>query len=413
MHPVTKDEFEALIAPLGPFPPDSAKTPLMLAVSGGADSMALAVLARRWRVHVCALVVDHGLRAESACEADQTCARLEEMGIAAQLLTLAGLPKGSTQEQARHWRFQRLEQACVQAGSSVLLMAHHAADQEETLLMRYERSSGPGGMCGIASRAIRERIVIVRPLLSIRPERLRATLRLAGINWCEDPSNQKRHYRRVQIRQDMTLAQRTEMAARSREACVHQEAVEHAVTEWVARHVTWYPEGWVTIPAEAWEGVTLNMRQCAVVARLIKLVGGKIYPPSPSSVERLCRERVGSLGGVCVKRRSAHGDYNLMRETRGLAEAIEAQNGLRWDGRWRYLGPYSSGHTIAALGAKVPLVRSGREVPACVLQTVPAVWRRGEIIAVPEEVRGIDMRIPRCPLIWESGVPVTGERSFG
>ncbi|MXV35203.1 tRNA lysidine(34) synthetase TilS [Saccharibacter sp. EH70] len=412
VQPVSENEFLALIEPLGPFPPDCPETPVMLAVSGGADSMALAVMARRWRRYVMALVVDHGLRSESQAEAQQTCARLAALDVPSQLVTLRTLPTGSTQERARIARFQCLESACVQAGGSVLLVAHHAADQEETVMMRQERASGFAGLCGMAPRAVRERIAVVRPLLSVRPERLRATLRAAGVNWCEDPSNHKRHYRRVQTRQDMTSSQREEMTALNGQALAHQKKRDQQVSQWLAEQAVWHPEGWVTLNRSAWEMMNKD-GMLDGLARLIKLIGGRLYEANREAVQRLWQQGCGTLSGVRVTWREAHQDIVLLRERRGIAAGVAAQTGQRWDGRWRYLGPDQISCQIAALGKATCFLRQGREVPAAVLQTVPALWCEGEVIAVPEEARGLDGRIPRCSFVWESGVPATGERSFG
>lgn len=402
-----------MISSLGPYGFKDFKAPIALAVSGGADSMALAFLAYRWRENIIALVVDHGLRPESACEADQTCARLACMGIPSRLLTLSHLPVGSTQEEARDARFQALEHACVREGAVVLLVAHHAADQEETLMMRYTRSSGLRGMCGIAVRAIRGRIVVVRPLLRIRPERLRQTLRQAGVNWCEDPSNQKLRYLRVNVRQTITSAQRQEMHCKHQCACAQQEKLQEAVAQWLAYYVTWHPEGWVTLKNDAFKAD--NVEQCVDVgvAQLIKLLSGHFYMPRLSSVQRLKQQGSGSLGGVRLYRRcNARRDYVMMRERRGIEESVPAQTGQRWDQRWRYIGPSKAGYRVDALGEKAFSLREGRDIPADVLFTLPALWCGDEVVAVPLECRGLNKEVSRCSFVWESGVPATGERIF-
>ncbi len=126
--PLTPDEFAALLAPLGPFEP---RVQLAVAVSGGADSTALALLADAWaRARggaVLALIVDHGLRAESAAEAALTMARLAARGIAARVLTLRGLERGpALAARARAARYAALEAACRAAGVVHLLLGHHA-----------------------------------------------------------------------------------------------------------------------------------------------------------------------------------------------------------------------------------------------------------------------------------------------
>ena len=142
--PVGDEEFAALLLPFAPFEPSPH---LAIAVSGGADSMALALLADRWARmrggRVTALTVDHGLRAEAAAEAAQVARWLAERGIAA--MTLAGvapLPRRDIQAQARALRYRLLEGWCAEAGVLHLLIAHHQEDQAETLLLRLGRGSG-------------------------------------------------------------------------------------------------------------------------------------------------------------------------------------------------------------------------------------------------------------------------------
>src|SRR5580658_11235524 len=104
--PSLTDQFTAEMDRLGPFEP---RPRLAVAVSGGADSMALALLAREWASarngDVLALTVDHGLRAESSGEADITLHRLIALGIKGRKLTVAGLARGpGLAERAREAR---------------------------------------------------------------------------------------------------------------------------------------------------------------------------------------------------------------------------------------------------------------------------------------------------------------------
>lgn len=404
-EPVTDDEFAAFMARLEPLGPDEAGHPVCMAVSGGGDSMALAVLAGRWRRHVMALVVDHALRPESAEEAELTCRRLAALGIPARQLTLGTMKPGGLQKRAREARFEALEQACVAEGASVLLVAHHEADQEETLWMRQERGSGGRGLCGMAGRTVRGRIALLRPLLGVRPERLRATLRQAGVAWCEDPSNQNRRFRRVEVRQDLTSDQRQRMHDIRQRACASQRAKERELAALVARWVRWQPEGWVQLAPEAMTD--------DVLGRLIRLIGGQEYAPDRQSVEMLRRAGQGALGRACLAPlRGGVPGWMLYREARNLDEVVLARQGQCWDGRWRYLGPDRPGAVIAALGRRAGGLRKGRAVPACVLPSLPALWAGGEPVAVPEGLEGLRPDLPRVTFVWDGGTPLTGERDW-
>ncbi|WP_241771179.1 tRNA lysidine(34) synthetase TilS, partial [Acidisphaera rubrifaciens] len=188
---LTEGGFAARMARLGPF-----GTPPRLAcgVSGGADSMALALLAASWARRrggdLLALIVDHGLRPEAAEEARAAAARLAAQGIPSRLLTLTGLHAGPAKAaRARDARLSALAAACAEAGRTDLLLAHHAADQAETLMMRALAASGADGLAGIAALRHLHGIRLLRPLLDVPPAALRDCLRRRGVAWSDDPSN--------------------------------------------------------------------------------------------------------------------------------------------------------------------------------------------------------------------------------
>ncbi|MCL2428877.1 MAG: tRNA lysidine(34) synthetase TilS, partial [Alphaproteobacteria bacterium] len=200
--PVSRAAFAARMAALEPFEPFPR---LAVAVSGGADSLALALLARDWSVarggSVLGLVVDHGLRPESRNEACLTIARLDRMGIRSTLLALA-LERGTAlAERARVARYRVLARACAEYGIVHLLLGHHAADQVETVLIRAVSRSGPDGLAGMAALRETRSLRLLRPLLDVPPGRLRTTLHEAGIDdWVEDSSNRDPRAQRARLR---------------------------------------------------------------------------------------------------------------------------------------------------------------------------------------------------------------------
>jgi len=202
--PLSAPEFAALMAPFAPF---EARPALAVAVSGGRDSLALAVLAHEWAAarqgSVLALIVDHGLRPESAGEARATRERLAALGIEAETLTWSGAkPATRVQQAAREARYRLMFAASRRRGILHLLTAHHAGDQAETLAMRAARESGPDGLAGMAALVEHRDARLLRPLLAVARARLTATLQARGIGWIDDPSNQDRRYERVRVRQD-------------------------------------------------------------------------------------------------------------------------------------------------------------------------------------------------------------------
>ena len=167
LKPVSQDEFNSCIESLGPWGNDDEKLPpIVLAVSGGADSLCLALLASRWRRNVFSLIVDHGIRSNSAIEAALTQERLKDLGIESKVLTLDNLKPGAAlEERARIERYKILIQTCCKMGSIDLLLGHHAGDQAETVLMRIRAGSGEDGIAAMAAITDLPQIRLIRPLL--------------------------------------------------------------------------------------------------------------------------------------------------------------------------------------------------------------------------------------------------------
>ena len=126
--PVAPTEFAGRLEPLGPFEPSPH---LAVAVSGGPDSMALALLATTWVSErggtVLALIVDHRIRPQPTPEAATVAERLTARNIPSGILTLSGLHPGpALAQRARQARYHALATACREAGILHLLLGHHA-----------------------------------------------------------------------------------------------------------------------------------------------------------------------------------------------------------------------------------------------------------------------------------------------
>jgi tRNA(Ile)-lysidine synthase len=238
--PVSAAQTKALFADLAHLPV------LILAISGGPDSTALLVLAARWRAtlktgpKLVAVTVDHGLRPESAREADAVKRLARKLGLAHRTLRWTGRkPKTGLQAAARQARYRLLAAAAAQAGARHILTAHTRDDQAETLLMRLTRGSGLAGLAAMARiaplPACGEReIMLVRPLLELPKARLLATLKSARIGFADDPSNRDPRFTRVRIRDLMPALEReglstSRLALLARRLARASAAIERAV----------------------------------------------------------------------------------------------------------------------------------------------------------------------------------------
>lgn len=180
---------------------------LVLAVSGGPDSVALMWLAARWQrglargPRLLVVTVDHGLRVESAREAREVKRLATALGLVHRTLRWRGAkPKTGLPAAAREARYRLLAQAARGAGASHVLTAHTRDDQAETLLMRMLRGSGLAGLAAMAPLTDRDGIVLARPLLDVPKTQLIATLKRAKIGFADDPTNRDTAFTRPRLR---------------------------------------------------------------------------------------------------------------------------------------------------------------------------------------------------------------------
>ena len=378
--------FAARMAQLGPFGPAPR---LAAGVSGGADSLALALLADDWARSrggmLLALIVDHGLRPAAAAEAAVTAELLAARGISARTLRAENLlPGPGLAERARAARFHLLAASCAAAGITDLLVAHHAADQAETVLIRALSASGPAGLAGMAALRETEKIRLLRPLLGIPPVRLRDFLRAAGLEWVEDPSNIDVHALRPRLR-----ALRADRAgdgpatfallAAAQAAGKTRATAEAASAAWLAEHVDMNPEGFALLPPE-------DLRADAL-ASLIQTFSGAPFPPPAAPVASLvARPRPATLAGTRLLRAGRLGPgWLLTREASAMAPQVAARPGAVWDGRFRLHDAATppTDATLGPLGPDAAGLRHLTSLPAAVLVTLPAIRCGKTLFAVP------------------------------
>jgi tRNA(Ile)-lysidine synthase len=401
--PLSDEELTAGLDRLGPF----ERSPrLAVAVSGGADSMALALLADGWARRrggaITALTVDHRLRPESAGEARQVGAWLAARGIAQETLVWDGpRPAGDIQAAARAARYRLLESWCAERGVLHLLTAHHREDRAETFWLRLARGSGLDGLAGISAVTERAHCRVLRPLLDVPPERLRARLRLEGQAWIEDPSNRNADFARVRLRESRALLASEGLSAeRLEETQRHlgraRQAIEAATADLLARAVSVHPAGfaWLDAAVLGRAEPELGLRALAAV---LATVGGAEYPPRLERLERLhdalrhgALGRGRTLGGCQLTPAAAR--VLVSREPAEVEGPLPISPGrpVIWDRRFRVEASETcpAGVTVGPLGRgrrdlSPEALRRLRTLPGAVRASLPAVWDAEGLAEVP------------------------------
>lgn len=399
------------MADLAPF---ENRPALAVAVSGGADSMALCLLADGWARarggRVLALIVDHGLRPSSAGEAERTARWLAARGIDGSILTWLGdKPRSAIQARARAERYRLLFECCRQRGILHLLVGHHRQDQAETLLLRQAQGSGSAGLAGISGLVETGSLRVLRPLLEVPKGRLRAYLESLGQAWLEDPSNADPAYARARLRAAPAvgagaadgLLDAAEARRRSR------QARDEAVAELLARFCRLHPLGFVRLDP-AMLGAAEEATVAAALGRVAATVGGTAYPPPADKLARLrCRllgEAPAASLGRCLWRAlrgkgqdgGSGAPVLVVREARGLPQPVPIvpQSEVEWDGRFALRFPASGAWPdrrliLAALGeagwGEAVRLRPGLagELPKGAAMSLPAIHDRLGLLAVP------------------------------
>ncbi len=277
-------------------------TPVGVAVSGGGDSMALLSLARDWAgqtgAKLCVATVDHGLRPESAGEAELVARVCAEWQIPHQILKITGLTgSGNLSARAREARYDVLSEWACGCGTQTVLLGHTMDDQAETVLMRLGRGSGVEGLSGMSGSMSWRGVTFLRPLLRVRRTALRDFLVDRGISWVEDPTNSDPAYDRVKARAALSVLEPMGISAEGLSATADRLARQRLVLEADAERLS---NAAVSVSGAI---VCLNRRllrealadtAMRLIARVLMETGGNPYRPRFRSLEPLYRRIVSN-----------------------------------------------------------------------------------------------------------------------
>ena len=403
-QPLTVAEFGAAIASLAHF---ETRPFLAVAVSGGPDSLALAILAHRWARErggkICALTVDHRLRAESGAEIRRLQGWLSARAIRHEVLTWTGAkPTSGIQEAARAARYRLLGDWCREHGCLHLLTAHHREDQVETHLIRHRAHSGPAGLAGMS--AIRELTDcrLLRPLLGFSRDRLLALLNAQRQPFITDPSNRNPAFERSRFRDGdpamPSAAELPPLLTEIRRLGTLRAASEHERSACFARSVSLHSAGFAVLDPGVLFAIPDETVE-RVLSAVAATIGGASYPPRRKRIARL-RQVLGAsssnghtLGGCRFVR--WRGRILVMRELARAKEPVRLAPGesVFWDRRFNIALP-PAGNTPLTIGYLGPAgvaqlnrlaARPPRQthLPRLLLPVLPAARDDSGIAAVP------------------------------
>lgn len=371
--------------------------PLAVALSGGGNSLALMLMAKRWADRagrrLIAFTVDHGLQAHGAAWADWAADRARRLGVAHRSLRWDGeKPSGGLPAAARGARHRLLAEAARAAGARVILLGHTADDRMEAEMMRAAGSTVPTAREWSPSPVWPEGrgLFLLRPLLAARRADLRAWLAAAGEPWIDDPANDDPRFARTLARRrlasSVVSAGATDLGRAS--CCVPAD-------------MAFGSGGEFTLPRGAFAGldpVDAGQRLSA----LCLCASGRSRPPRAEALARLAQRLAASgdftavLAGARIEARAGH--LLICREAgefrrAGLGEACLPAGESVFDGRF-LLTTADPGWTVQPLrgrAKRLALTERSR------LADLPAAVRGGlPVVAGPRQA-------PTCPVLAQDG----------
>lgn len=364
---------------------------LVIAVSGGSDSLALLLLIDEFLAGqstpppLLAVTVDHGLRAQSAGEAAHVAAFCAARGIAHRTLVWQGdKPAHGISAAARDARYDLLAQAALDFGANIILTGHTLDDQAETLAMRAVRGDGVG-LSGMATATLFERQVwIVRPLLTVRRQALRDWLCARDITWIDDPSNQDPAYERVRVRKQLGESDIVALGRQAHQAGAARIALSEAAARLVEGCMTRPARGLYRLERSLFESDSEAAAVLALRALLATIGATPRLPDAAASHALYLRLAAGktlrtTLSRCLIDARPV--GIFLQREARDLPRLSLGSKPAIWDGCWHIEGP--SGFVVAASGGFFAASAAG-DVPAGLARSAMAVEpglfrQRGEL----------------------------------
>ncbi len=380
-----------------------------LAVSGGADSVALMLAAADWaKAHkrlndIYVVSVDHNLRDNSQNEANTVYGDAISMGLNASVLTWQhdGIAS-NLQEQARKARYELMAQFCRAHNIKAVLTAHHKDDQVETLLMRLAHGSGLDGLVGMRDDVQVFGVRVLRPLLDIKRDALRQFVRSQKANWVDDPSNSNQAFERVRVRDGIKALERAEMSLEglplsAKRLARAQIALENETDRLMQSAVEVFQTGYAQIDRVKFENASAEI-SIRLLKRLVVWASGGNSPVQLSEIERAFDGLMAgqdikmTLSGSVIAPRQK--TILIGREFGRMEKAVVQSNGV-WDGRF----VVETGHNVEPYGNLIDgdFRLRPQDLPHFAACCLPVIRKVGDKFIVPH----LDMAengVEECPI---------------
>lgn len=388
---ITLPEFEEYL--------EDASFPLAVAVSGGADSLCLLLLAHKLAQQnggrVIALTVDHGLRAESKDEVRHLRKWTNAKGIEHIILEWKGQkPTSCLQEKAREARYHLLTSWCQNNHIPTLLLGHHQQDQIETFWMRLSSGSGLDGLTGMKKRVVRDGITYIRPFLGVPKERLKATLTNDNETWIEDPSNDSHLFFRGRIRSFLHEEGLSEQRLMNimEKLKVDADFIQDALLKTIRTHVHLREGGYITLERHIFEDLHPALAK-RLLSYLIHWFSGNHYPSRTAQVDRILENLKKDLPFTAgsIYWFSQDKEILLMREPSQIQKEMPLDlldKDTLWDHRYWIQREIKShvpqGTVLAPVGHISSLKKEIQStIPSRIWPTLPALWCKGKLVSIP------------------------------
>ncbi|MGV3279061.1 tRNA lysidine(34) synthetase TilS [Rickettsiales bacterium LUAb2] len=320
---------------------------IAVAVSGGSDSLALAILLNLWckqnNIKLIALIVDHNLRVESKSEAEQVKKWLKNHNIDSEILIRKNIKLTSKiQETARKDRYNLLLEYCKKNNIIHLAIGQHFNDLVETIIMRKHRGNNIWGDTGISMKIVKRETILIRPLLYYTKLAIQNTLKDYQATWIEDPSNHNKIFERTKIRNEVIITKHNikYYCDDINKAITNRVILEQQLIDFLLKQVEISSLGVIKLNLDNFKSLVNDKLKISIIGCLIKFITANDYMPKINKLQHLISIIMSNsfkkvtLGNCILAKKD--NILLLIKENRNIKDQqiINSQNYLFWDQRF-------------------------------------------------------------------------------